>query len=140
MISCGLTRRYLFIGVLNSLFIILGIVVGLHWGLIGVALGTVLANYIFFLPVAYVAFRNTPVSVGLFVTAIFPSFLCSVTMGLVAKGFSSLNLIHNSNAALAASFVVASTSYLLVWALIPGGKAKLRELYTDFSSVFRARA
>jgi len=140
MISCGLTRRYLFIGVLNSLFIIAGIIIGLHWGLIGIALGTVLANYIFFLPVAYLAFRNTPVSVGLFVTSILPSFLCSVAMGLVTVGFSSLKLIHNSDAALIVSFVVASIAYLLAWALIPGGKAKLAELYTDFSSVFRSRA
>jgi PST family polysaccharide transporter len=134
MISCGMTRKYLILGVVNSLIIILGIIVGVHWGLVGIALGTVIANYVFFLPVAYLAFRDTPISVGLFLTSILPSVICSLVMGLTTTSFSSLHLIQNSFLAFVASGVVAVASYLAAWMVIPGGKGKVRELYTEVTS------
>ena len=55
---------------------ILGICAGIHWGALGAAAGHVLANYVLFLPAAYIAFKDTPVTVGLFLSAIFPAAIC----------------------------------------------------------------
>ena len=140
MITCGKTRRYLYVGIINSLSIIVGIGVGLIWGAEGVALGHVIANYILFIPVAYIAFKDTPISVGLFLSSIFPAVICSLAMGIVLTIYSSLHLFHSNLAAIAVSVPIATASYLAVWVVMPDGKARLTGMYSDFSSMFRASA
>jgi PST family polysaccharide transporter len=136
MITCGKTRRYLFVGLINSLSIIIGIAIGLIWGAEGVASGHVIANYALFLPVAYIAFRNTPVTVSLFVTSILPSVLCSIVMGLVLQVFCLLFPINNEIYAIIVALPIAGVSYLLAWMTLPRGKARLTEMFSDFSSMF----
>jgi Polysaccharide biosynthesis protein len=70
MITCGKTRRFLAIGIVNSLAIIVGICLGFYFaGAVGVGAGHVLVNYVLFLPVAYFAFADTPISLEATVSA-----------------------------------------------------------------------
>jgi O-antigen/teichoic acid export membrane protein len=140
MLACGKTRRYLVIGMVNSLSIVLGIGAGFRWGATGIAIGYVFANYLLFAPIAYVALKNTPVSFGLFLSCITPSVICSFTMGLVLTIVAALNPVHNSYYAVAVSFGIAIVSYLASWIVMPRGKAKLSEMFWDFASLFRASA
>lgn len=138
MITSGITRRYLFLGVINSLSIILGIGIGFYWGAVGVAMGHMLANYALFIPAAYIAFKGTPVSVGLFLTSILPSIICSLGMGVALILFTMLNPIQNNFLAIVASLPIAAIAYLALWMLMPQGKAKLTGMFLDFTSTFRA--
>lgn len=139
MITCGNSRRYLLLGVLNSIAIILGIVAGLRWDAEGVAVGHVAANYIFFLPAAYIAFKETPIRVGLFVSAILPSAVSTSIMAVGLTVFSSVSAIRNPYLAVAASVPIALVLYLGVWTLMPNGRMKLKEMYSDFAlSGFKA--
>jgi len=140
MITCGKTRRYMYVGILNSLSIIIGIGVGLIWGAEGVALGHVIANYILLIPVAHIAFKDTPITVGLFLSSILPAVICSLAMGIVLTIFSSLHFFHSNFTVIAASLPVALVSYLAAWMVMPDGKARLTAMYLDFSSMFRASA
>lgn len=139
MITCGKTRRYLWVGLLNSGGIIVGIVAGLPWGAQGVAAGHVLANYIYFLPMAYLAFRNTPVDVRLFLRSIAPSIVCSLMMGLLLALFTSRYPIANSYSAIIASILIAAVIYAAGWSAIPRGKGGLTDIYLDLVSMFKAR-
>jgi O-antigen/teichoic acid export membrane protein len=140
MLACGKTRRYLVVGIVNSLSIILGIGAGFRWGATGVAIGHVLANYLLFAPIAYVAMKDTPISFGLFLSCITPSFICSVTMGVVITIFSEFNPVHNSYYAVAVSLGIAIGSYLAAWMVMPRGKSILSEMFVDLASLFRASA
>jgi PST family polysaccharide transporter len=139
MITCGKTSRYLRVGLANSVGIIFGIVAGLKWGAQGLAVGHVLANYIYFLPVAYIAFRNTPVSVRLFLTSIFPSIVCSLVMGLLLTMVTSHYPIANSYIAIMVYFLTAAVVYVICWFAIPRGKDNLKEMYLDVVSMFKPR-
>jgi len=140
MITSGITRRYLFLGVINSLSIIVGIAVGFFWGAVGVGLGHMLANYVLFLPAAYIAFKGTPINVKLFLYSILPSVICSLGMGLALSFFASLYPIQNNFLAVVASLPVAAVSYLALWLVMPQGKAKLTGMFVDFTSTFRKSA
>jgi len=139
MITCGKTRRYFWIGLLNSLGIVVGILAGLQWGAQGVAVGHVLANYLYFVPVAYIAFRNTPVTLRLFLTSISPAIVCSVLMGLILAPLTSRFPMANSYSAVVVYFSIATVVYLASWLLLPRGKASLAEMYLDVASMFRRK-
>jgi len=137
MITCGQSRKYLYLGLANSLAIILAMAIGLKWGVVGVAAGHVLENYIVLLPVLYLAFRDTPISVGLFLTTILPSVICSLLMGVVLVVFSSINPAHTSFTALAVSLPIAVIVYLTAWMLMPEGNHRLKDIYLDFVFMFK---
>lgn len=139
MITCGNTKRYFFLGLANSMVIIIAIVIGLKWGAVGVAIGHVLANYIFFLPVLIIAFRNTPISVKLFISSTLPSVISSLLMGGILLLFSNTFPIQNSFYAITGSLPIAAAAYIVVWMLIPGGKLRIKEIITDFGVMFKKR-
>jgi len=58
-------------------------------------------------------------------------------MGLVLTLFSFLNPIHSSFYSLAVSFALGFVVYLASWMLMPQGKAKLTEMFSDFLSMVR---
>ncbi len=140
MITCGITRRYLFLGVINSLSIVVGISVGYFWGAVGVALGHVLANYVLFVPAAHIAFKDTPISVGFFLTSLVPAMTCSLGMGVALAVFARLVPFHDNFTTVAASLPVAAISYLALWLLMPQGKARLTSMLLDFTSTFRRKS
>lgn len=139
MITCGKTRRYFWIGLANSGGIVVGIIAGLQWGAQGVAIGHVLANYLYFVPVAYIAFRSTPITLRLFLTAIAPSIVCSLLMGLILAPLTSRFPMANSYSAVVVYFSIATVVYLALWLVIPRGKGSLTEMYRDVASMFKGK-
>jgi PST family polysaccharide transporter len=139
MITCGKTQRYFWIGLANSGGIVVGIIAGLQWGVQGVAVGHVLANYLYFVPVAYIAFRGTPVTLRLFLTSISPSIVCSLLMALILAPFTSRYPMANSYAAVVVYFSVATVVYLASWLAIPRGKGSLTEMSLDVASMFKGK-
>jgi O-antigen/teichoic acid export membrane protein len=137
MITSGITRRYLVLGLLNSLCIIVGICVGFFWGAIGVAIGHMVANYFFFLPAAHLAFKGTPVTVKLFLSSIFPSVICSLGMGIALTLFNALVTLQNNFITVIVSLPVAVVLYFAFWMVMPFGKSKLTDMFKDFISTFR---
>jgi len=137
MIACGKSKRYLFLGVANSIMIIISIVIGLKWGAVGVAAGHVIENYIVVLPVVYFALRGTPIGLELFFRSILPSVISSLLMGGVLSIFHSTMKIENSLTAMGASLSIGIVVYLVAWAMIPGGIQTLKELFADFVFMFK---
>jgi PST family polysaccharide transporter len=66
LISLGRSRRFLWLGVVNSIVMVIAFVIGLRWGITGVAAAYAAANWLMLIPTLVFAFRGTPVSVGLF--------------------------------------------------------------------------
>lgn len=61
LLSLGQSDRYFRCGLFNAAAMSLGIVIGVHWGPTGVALGYAIANYVVLYPWLRWAFRDTPV-------------------------------------------------------------------------------
>ena len=71
MISSGHTKRYFYWGLFNSLMMIISFVVGLPFGIEGVAIAYTIANYIILIPSLLYCFHGTPVTLALFLRAFY---------------------------------------------------------------------
>jgi PST family polysaccharide transporter len=130
LVSLGQSKRYLKWGIANSILIVLSFIVGLPWGAIGVAAGYTIATYVLLLPTLWYCFRQSPVSIRDFFSAISRPMIASVCMG--AAIFPAYLFLANQPdiVVVGACFVLGLLAYLLVWVLIPGGIQTLRELFS----------
>ena len=90
--SIGRTDVLFRLGIFEGVVTILGIVIGLHWGVPGVAVGYTIANVITFVPVYAVLFKLLDGTFFDFLKSVGHSFLLS--MILLAVLLISLNLIR----------------------------------------------
>jgi O-antigen/teichoic acid export membrane protein len=139
MITCGESKRYFFLGLAKSIILIVALSIGIKWGAVGIAYGQLVTNYIVVLPVLFFAFRNTPISVELFFLSILPSVICSLLMGVALFLFSTMISIQNSFYAVAGSLSIAVVVYFGAWMLMPAGNLRLKEIFSDFASMFTRR-
>lgn len=137
LISLGMSRKYLKIGVFTSAFFVLAFAVGVPWGARGVALSYVIAEYLIMIPSLWYSFRKTPVSVlGFFKAILRPAVtsLASTTIMFLAYKFLLAN--QPDFVVIGACLTLGVASYFPVWALLPGGPAKLREFFSYLSLLF----
>ncbi len=90
--SIGKTDVLFRLGIFEGTITILAIVIGLHWGVLGVAVGYMIANVITFIPLYAVLFKLLGGSFLDFVSSVKHSFLLSMIMLVVL--LISLNLIQ----------------------------------------------
>ena len=81
LMSRGMGRRYLHIGIFNTACSAAGFLAGLHWGPVGVAAGYAVATYLTAYPVLAWTFRGTPLC--------FQDFLSSILRPLTASIIST---------------------------------------------------
>lgn len=135
MITFGRTKAYLMLGGFQAAFLGLAMCVGIQWGVIGIAIAYVVYTYSTLFPSLWSSFRNTPVSVRVFLEAVSRPVFCTIfmcsLMVLLRKFSQSLDPIVEIGCAA----LVAPACYLGMWICLPGGKDTLFRYY---SHVFRA--
>lgn len=82
LLSSGYSQRYLYWGIFNAVLCIISFILGLPYGIEGVATAYALANYLILIPSLFYCFYETPVTVSLFLKTLLPP--------LVAGGVASL--------------------------------------------------
>ena len=137
MITCGKSKRYFILGLTGSVIFTVGMSIGIKWGAVGIAVANVLSTYIYFIPLIFISFRQTPVSAGLFFRSIIPSVICSLLMGIALFLFSNIISIQNSFYAIVSSVPIALIAYFLTWILLPRGRLRLKEIISDFLFTFK---
>jgi O-antigen/teichoic acid export membrane protein len=136
MVTCGKTARYAVLGVLDSVALVAAVSVGVMWGARGVAVGHVAATYIVFLPLIWVALKDTPVELSLWLRAIARPAASSLLMVAMLYVMSSLIPFKSNLAALSAYVPAGVVCYFAGMMALPGGKRVLRELLRDCQSAF----
>jgi PST family polysaccharide transporter len=127
LLSLGQARKYLVLGTINSAIIVISFILGLPWGAIGVAVGYTIATYVTIAPTSWYCFRQSPVSIRDFFSAISRPVIASLCMG-AAIFLSYLFLANQPDiVVVAVCFVIGLLVYPLVLVLIPGGVRMLRE-------------
>jgi len=104
MVSNGYSKRYFHWGIIYSLFIVTSFIIGVNFGIEGVAISYVITIYSLFFPSLIYAFKNTPIEPKLFLFELLTPFLItlflSVGYSLIIKwtneGNSSITLIRIS--------------------------------------------
>ena len=80
-LSCGFPDRYFKWGAINCFVTIAAISFGLPFGIMGVALSLVIADYALFLPCLLYCFKKTPIKVSMFLKTLIGPFITSGLTG-----------------------------------------------------------
>jgi PST family polysaccharide transporter len=141
LLSSGLGRRFLTYGILRSVFLVGCFVAGLPWGACGVAAGFTIGDYLILLPSLWYCFRGTPLSVAGFFRAISqPTIAGLISTGAMFLTYRSFSFEQHDFVAIVVCLLVGLLSYLVVWAVIPGGPSTLREFSSYLRLAFRSRS
>jgi len=128
LISLGMSRKYLKIGIFTSVSFVLAFAVGVRWGARGVALSYVISEYLIMIPSLWYSFRDTPVSILGFFKAISRPAVTSLTASAIMfLAYKFLVANQPDIAVIVMCFVVGCLTYLVMWCVVPGGVSLLRE-------------
>ena len=83
LISLGYSVRYFYWGLFNATICVLSFVIGINYGIKGVALSYTIANIVILIPSLIYCFQSTPIRVYSFFKTLFPPFIVSICCGLI---------------------------------------------------------
>ena len=140
LISLGQSKRYLIIGILNSIVIVISFVLGLRWGAIGVAVGYTIAIYILFIPTLRLSFKWTPISIIDFLSALLRPLIASLIMGLLILSLRPYLADLSVIISIGCSCLIGFLIYLISLICLPGGLLLLRELVSYRNFLFQKKS
>lgn len=128
LISLGLSKKYLKVGIFTSAVFVLAFAVGVRWGARGVALSYVISEYLIMIPSLWYSFRKTPVSVlGFFKVISQPAVTSLVATAIMFLGYKFLLANQPDIIVVAVCFSIGLLAYLLTLVLMPGGARILKD-------------
>jgi polysaccharide transporter, PST family len=131
MLSRGLVRRYVRLGLVRALLVSAGFILGVRWGAVGVAWSYVATTYLGLLPFLYWICHGTPVSVSYFLRQIWQPAVAS-TIAAAATLIAYKAFLNNgpSDAFRAVTFaaIVFLPSYVLSLSVFPGAACRIGDL------------
>jgi PST family polysaccharide transporter len=133
LVSLGQSKRYFKWGIVNSVVILISFILGLPWGAIGVAAAYTIVSYALLPPTLWYCFRQTPISITDFFSAIMRPMIASVCMGAaIFPGY--LFLAYQPDiVVVGACFLIGLLTYFMALVLMPGGRQILREFFSYIS-------
>ncbi len=81
LISYGFSQRYFYWGAFNAVLCVVSFIVGIPYGIEGVAASFTIANYLVLVPSLFYCFSKTPVTVSLFFKTLFLPLLTGTLAG-----------------------------------------------------------
>lgn len=140
LITTGRTNRYFYLGVFNAFFTVLGFIIGIKWGIAGVAISQAIVLYCLFFPLLYLNFHRSPIRPKAFLTQIVLPFVFSLISGtamyLMKIQMQSLNIIIMVFLGFLSGLIV----YLLLWMVSVHGRNKLKELAEIFTLLLKKKS
>ena len=134
LVSLGMSKKYLKLGVFASAFFVLAFAVGVPWGARGIALSYVITDYLIMIPSLLYCFRGTPVSLAGFFGAISrPAVTSLAAAAIMFLTFKFLMPNQPDFIVIGVCFAIGMASYFALWALMPGGIQMLKELFSYLS-------
>ena len=142
LLTTGRSRMYLKLSLMNQTASLTGILAGVSWGPIGLAVASATGTYLLLVPKVYFALRDSSFSMRDYFATLRRPFVSSVVMGaglfalkpLLVEGIPS-NTLCVLVASLCAALMVGA-----VWMLQPGGLAEIRMLLESLLSSARRKA
>jgi PST family polysaccharide transporter len=136
LVSTGKSRKYLWWGGAYAIITILSFIIGLPWGARGVAISYTVANYLVLHQSLVYVFKETPVRVRDFYSAVYKPLVASLAMGAACLFLKSCLEGFSGGIVLAACFALGAFIYLLASAVLPGGRNDINEYFSFGRLVF----
>ena len=126
--SSGQDDRYFRYGLGMAIVTVLGFLIGIRWGVMGVAAAYGVVNYLILVPALAYAFKGTSVRVTDFFESIARPALASVAAAGVSSVLVGLAGAGGALWSIAVGSVAFVVSYLGIYVILPGGKRQIAEL------------
>jgi len=129
LISTGNSKRFFIWGAINAIFVIIGFLIGIKWGILGITLSYAIVNYGLLLPSLIYCFQNTPITPKLFFREITTPTIHVIIMCLIILPVKYVFFKHFSDLLITGvSTVLAITAYYFSWYLYPLGRDKIKDV------------
>jgi O-antigen/teichoic acid export membrane protein len=139
LVSRGQSKMYLGLALTQNITLIALMLIGVHWGIVGVATADVATTYLLAAPILYFSFKGSPVTVGTFFSTVARPGIASIIMAIVLKLFREAVPPLGAPAFLMLAGLLAAAVFIGTWMLLPGGKAELMALVSDVRSALRRK-
>jgi PST family polysaccharide transporter len=140
LLSYGLGKQYLQVGIMTAAVTVTSFAVGIRWGITGVAAAYTIANIITLPILLYMAFRKTPVRVmGFFRAAATPYLAGLIAVG-ASRGVGELLPEMASWTFVLTLFFVAAAIYVVLCLSVREGRRLIREVADGLSELIGRRA
>jgi O-antigen/teichoic acid export membrane protein len=139
LITRGNSKRYLQLTALQNVTLIVFMLVGVRWGITGVAVADVMATYVLAAPTLYFSLKGSPVTMRMFFATMARPAGASIGMAVMVL------LLHQSIPPIGApAFLLLASAvgvggFIGIWMLLPGGKAELTGLIADARAAVRRK-
>lgn len=140
LISCGHGRTHLAITAAYNVAYIVGLAVGVRWGLIGLALADVAVTYLMIAPRLYYTLRGSPITLSAFLQACLRPAAASLVMAVVLFVTSTSFPSASPLAGLILGGCLAPLAFFGAWIFLPGGRNHLAGLVHNLKSGFLRKA
>jgi PST family polysaccharide transporter len=140
LITRGNAKKYLQLTALQNVTLIVFMLIGVRWGIRGLATANLMATYLLAVPTTYWSLKGSPVTMRIFGATVARPAAASMVMALMVI------LLHHSLppiealASLLLTSGIAVGSFVSVWMLLPGGKAELAGLVADIRAAVQRGA
>jgi len=137
LITRGHSRTYLFLTVLHNLTWLALACVAARWGTTGLAFADIAATYILIAPRLHYSLKGSPISVGMFFSAIARPAIASIAMWVTLLLLRSFFPPLSAATSLATGCIVALVVFPAIWLFMPGGRTELLALISDVRAAAR---
>ncbi|MEX0780304.1 MAG: lipopolysaccharide biosynthesis protein [Balneolales bacterium] len=117
MVSMGLTRRYFWMGVIYAFANVISFIIGIQYGIIGVAAAYVAVQYILFVPSLFYSFYKTSFNVTAFFKSILPQLAITgviVLLHEISRHYYEWNIFLSIFSILCIGLIFIIINYLRV--------------------------
>lgn len=126
LVSLGMASRQLKQGVISAIVACTGFLIGIRWGMTGVAVSYAITSLIMTFPMHVYCFRGTPLRVGDYYRSISVPMFASLTAGAAAYGLRRVAMVDmQAHLDLVLTFSAFSMCYLGLLSLHAGSRRKL---------------
>ena len=127
--SLGRTDRQLRWSLIATPVTLVSFVLGLPWGAFGVAAAFSATQLLLILPSLMYCFHGTPIRIEKLLLTLLRPATAAMTAGAVVWAVQ-LNVSDSPAGRIALDLLLYSIAYLATWAIMPNGRAQLRDLFT----------
>jgi O-antigen/teichoic acid export membrane protein len=137
MVSYGMTKRYLRVGLLNSICMISSFAMGIQWGVIGVAYGYAFTSFALLIWELLYCLKGTAVRASDVIKTISIPVFSSVSAGILLIAIMSNIEGRSTLFRVFSSFIIIVVTYLGIWLCLPDGRKRLTVFWSYRVELFR---
>jgi len=139
LVSRGYSGKLLKLAVANALVTITLMCLGLRWGAAGVAIGDAAGVVTMFGIYVACCFRDSPVSISSFFSALVRPLVASLLMGASLLAAHSVTILYAPVVRVSVGCAVGLLVLAASWLLMPGGRMEMRSLLSDSLGALRRK-